>query len=273
MKKKYNNLKQCFNKGISTPVGILVVLSVAIVAGLLIWQFSPEEEVSILPPVAIPMPTSTPSPTPSPTPITTPTPSSPDEIADWKTYLNEKYEFEIKYPTNYWLYGDLLLNKETKMFYADPATVNLNKNLTREKGVNNEKIYVNVTEFIKRLKTIKETYDLTGEEDSFFRPLSQEEIIQTKNKLKSAKIGEAIYDLNNKAMGNVIESNGIKMIYSVSFSPQCGYYGAQSIIYSDGNDIIKLYVYLIDAESQTQAENDKYNKIFKQILSTFRFID
>jgi Tol biopolymer transport system component len=40
MKKKQKNLKQYLNKGISTPVGILVVLLVAVVAGgILAWQY------------------------------------------------------------------------------------------------------------------------------------------------------------------------------------------------------------------------------------------
>jgi len=92
MKKKYNNLKQCFNKGISTPVGILVVLSVAIVAGLLIWQFSPEDEIPSPLSVEIPMPTSTQSSTPS----TDSELTSIDSI--WDLYTNYKYGFSIKVP-------------------------------------------------------------------------------------------------------------------------------------------------------------------------------
>lgn len=53
MKKGYNNIKQCLNKGISTTVGILIVVSVAIVAGgIITWQMWPEQE----------------APSPSPTP-------------------------------------------------------------------------------------------------------------------------------------------------------------------------------------------------------------
>ena len=62
MKKKYKNLKQYFNKGISTPVAIFVVSLVVIAVGVLAWQFWPEEE------VVAPSPSPTLSPSPSPTP-------------------------------------------------------------------------------------------------------------------------------------------------------------------------------------------------------------
>ncbi len=44
MKKKHNNLKKYLNKGVSTTSGILIVLLAAAVAGILIWQFWPEQE-------------------------------------------------------------------------------------------------------------------------------------------------------------------------------------------------------------------------------------
>ena len=77
MKKKHSDIKQYLNKGISTLVGILVVLLVAVAAGLLMSQFSPEGEIPSPPPIVTPdEPTPTPSPSPSPTPTPLPTPES-----------------------------------------------------------------------------------------------------------------------------------------------------------------------------------------------------
>jgi len=81
MKKKQNNLKQYFNKGISTPVGILVVLLVAVLAGVLIWQFSPGEEIPSPSPIVTPD-------EPTPTPLTDETTENLKDIA---TSLFSKY--------------------------------------------------------------------------------------------------------------------------------------------------------------------------------------
>lgn len=68
------------NKNISTTIGLIVIVIAAIiVAGVLAWQ-----EGWIGQFVA--------APTPAPT---------PDETVNWKTYKNEEYGFEIKYP-NQW---------------------------------------------------------------------------------------------------------------------------------------------------------------------------
>ncbi|MFH1462639.1 MAG: hypothetical protein ABIG08_03035 [bacterium] len=70
------------NKGISTPVGIIIiVLVVLLVGGILAWQcwWMPEEEET-----------------------------AQDETADWKTYTNEEYGFEVKHPKEGGVYFDEL---------------------------------------------------------------------------------------------------------------------------------------------------------------------
>jgi len=94
MKGKQKNLKEYLNKGISTPIGILAVLFVAVVAGVLIWQFLPSEEILSPPTTLIPD-----EPTPTPTPPPTPTPT--DEIAGWEVYRNEEYGFLVRYPLDW----------------------------------------------------------------------------------------------------------------------------------------------------------------------------
>jgi molybdopterin converting factor small subunit len=78
------------NKGISTPLGILIIVLVALFAGgILAWQYfgalkekakASEEKIEK-----------------SKEPIEV----VKDETANWKTYKNEEYGFEIKYPPNF----------------------------------------------------------------------------------------------------------------------------------------------------------------------------
>jgi hypothetical protein len=60
---------------------LIIVLSIIAVA-FLIWQFWPENT------------TPTPTTSPSPTPVV-------DETADWQTYVNYNYDFDIRYPENW----------------------------------------------------------------------------------------------------------------------------------------------------------------------------
>ena len=72
--------KQILSKGISTPIGILIIVLAAIIAGggILAYQYywMPEEKYVETPPLV------------------------KDETADWKTYRNEEYGFEMKYSEN-----------------------------------------------------------------------------------------------------------------------------------------------------------------------------
>ncbi len=70
----------------SATVTLLVVLVVVVAAILTYFAFFKKPgEVAV-------------SPTPTPTKTATPT---PDETANWKTYTNNQYGFEVKYPSDW----------------------------------------------------------------------------------------------------------------------------------------------------------------------------
>jgi hypothetical protein len=82
---KFINNQNQFNKGISAPIGILIVLVLAIlVGGMSIWQWQEikKEEVKMFE-------------------IKLPGKITKVEIADWKTYRNEEYGFELNYPKDW----------------------------------------------------------------------------------------------------------------------------------------------------------------------------
>lgn len=82
-------------KGLAPIIIILIVVAI-LAGGILAWQCG---WISKTP---TPTPTSTPTPTPTPT-------STPDETADWKTYTNEEYGFEVKYPDS-WIIDEKTYN-------------------------------------------------------------------------------------------------------------------------------------------------------------------
>lgn len=93
-----------FNKGISSPIGILIVVVLAALAGgILIWQqreIRKEQERVEIPEIKLPE-----KEVPRKEIKDETTDLSPEASAteDWETYRNEEYGFEMKYPTTFYI--------------------------------------------------------------------------------------------------------------------------------------------------------------------------
>jgi len=117
--------KDFFNKRISTPIAIgIILILVLIVGGYTYWQYSEMQKEEIdLPEVKIPDKTVV---IEKEKEVTSTEPKEKTstggiDISDWKTYRNEEYGFEIKYPKNWEI-------KEEKIDYvniADSLVINI----------------------------------------------------------------------------------------------------------------------------------------------------
>ena len=85
-------------KGFVLPLVLAIVVIVLVAVGVIAYfqlkpKLSPQPEVS--------------QPTPSSTTASTATPLPTDEIADWKTYSNEKADFSFKYPNDLYSFKEI----------------------------------------------------------------------------------------------------------------------------------------------------------------------
>jgi len=71
------------------PIAIILIIIGVLAIGGGVWYLGTQTSTQ---PVAAPQPTL------SPTPSVSPTPFHVDETANWKTYRNDTYGFELKYP-------------------------------------------------------------------------------------------------------------------------------------------------------------------------------
>lgn len=93
--RKKSNIKDYCNQGVSTPVGIIVILATAVIAGGLMWYLGRSMTEQPIPEV----PTPTPSPTATPSP--TPTATQSIDTSDWKSYESAKVGFSIDVPPEF----------------------------------------------------------------------------------------------------------------------------------------------------------------------------
>lgn len=96
-----------FDKSLSKSVLVIAIalVFIAVLAVLAMPKQNPPIVQPTSTPTTTPIATSiSPTTNPTPTPTVSPTPTPIIDISDWKTYRNDKYGFEFKYPKD-WIGG------------------------------------------------------------------------------------------------------------------------------------------------------------------------
>jgi len=156
------------------------------------------------------------------------------ETANWKTYVNDDYGFEFKYPQTWQLNSDV-----------SPSATHL---------------YVNFAKFSSLIDN-KETCinGICSRKD----PTEDQQIIN------QASVGDEI-KTSSGLPGKVVSIGGVKGFRFLGYNPQARAYNTGVVVFNSQVDRIELSM-SIAAPDETQAENDKLNKDFDQIISTFKF--
>jgi hypothetical protein len=94
-------------------------------------------------------------------------------------------------------------------------------------------------------------------------PLEDQRIIN------QASVGDEI-KTSSGLPGKVVSIGGVKGFRYLGYNPQVRAYSTGVVVFNSQVDRIELSM-PIAAANETQAENDKLNKDFDQIVSTFKF--
>ncbi len=160
----------------------------------------------------------------------------PDQTVDWKTYVNDDYGFEFKYPQTWELNSDV--NPGATHLYVDFAKF--------ASLVDNKETCVNSVCSRKGPK--------------------EDQLI-----INQASVGDEI-KTSSGLPGKVVSIGGVKGFRYLGYNPQAKAYSTGVVVYNSQVDRIELSM-SIAAPDETQAENDKLNKDFDQIISTFKFTE
>jgi hypothetical protein len=156
------------------------------------------------------------------------------ETADWKTYANNDYGFEFKYPQTWQLNSDV-----------SSGAIHL---------------YVDFAKFSSLIDN-KETC-ING-------ICSRKSPTEDQRIINQASVGDEI-ETNSGLPGKVVSIGGVKGFRYLGYNPQAKAYNTGVVVFNSQVDRIELSM-PIAATNETQAENDKLNKDFNQIISTFKF--
>jgi hypothetical protein len=167
-----------------------------------------------------------------------------DETADWKTYRNEEYEFEIKYP------GDWIAEKDTDIKFGEKKIVEAAGNITVFK--------VGLT-----IKYYQDKSKLWGNEEELL-PLeewvSKHFLLSEEGEIKKV----ITFGIGNY-QGILVE--GYKLVGVIKLIPR---------IFTQRGDAI----YEFEGEIPSMPTSGEffptdydYDKVFEQMLSTFRFLE
>jgi len=214
------------NKGISTPIGIIIIVLVALMAGgIIFWQYFGLEKKE----------------------IKAPEEKIIDETADWQTYRNEEYGFEIKYPEE----ARLLEFPSKIVITLSPETPIKEKQLTISFGstsldcadnwpmpkvIKTEEIYISNVKF---LKEIGYQYECDVPEGKGYA-------------------GACYFDVNEE--GKVITGKYVTVYSSTRYSTK-------------KENLCFFLNFLLSPYSISDSDYKKEADIFNQMLSTFRFLE
>jgi len=87
--------------------------------------------------------------------------------------------------------------------------------------------------------------------------------------INQASVGDEI-KTNAGLPGKVVSIGNVKGFRFLGYNPQAKAYNTGVVVFNSQVDRIELSM-SIAAPNETQAENDKFNKDFDQIISTFKF--
>ena len=155
---------------------------------------------------------------------------------NWKTYVNNDYDFEFKYPQTWELNSDV-----------SSSAIHL---------------YVDFAKFASLVENKETCINGVCSRKS---PLEDQQIIN------QASVGDEIKN-NAGFPGKVVSIGGVKGFRYLGYNPQAKAYNTGAVVFNSQVDRIELSM-SIAAANETQAENDKLNKDFDQVISTFKFTE